>query len=51
MVITVEPGFYIAEEAIGVRIENDILITDGKAVDLSRGILKTTEEIEAWMNA
>ena len=50
MVITVEPGFYIEEEEIGIRIENDILITEGKAVDLSKGILKTTEDIEAWMS-
>lgn len=49
MVITVEPGLYIAEEGIGVRIENDILITEDKAEDLSAGILKTVEEIEAWM--
>ena len=50
MIITVEPGFYIEEEEIGIRIENDILITEGKAVDLSKGILKTTEDIEAWMS-
>ena len=46
----VRKGFYIEEEEIGIRIENDILITEGKAVDLSKGILKTTEDIEAWMS-
>lgn len=49
MIITVEPGLYIAEEQIGIRIENDILITQGKAIDLSSKILKTVEEIEVWM--
>ena len=49
MVITVEPGFYIEEEGIGVRIENDVLITADGIVDLSADIPKTVEEIEAIM--
>ncbi len=49
MVITVEPGLYIEDEAIGIRIENDVLITEGDAVDLSKDILRTVEEIEAFM--
>lgn len=49
MVITVEPGFYIEEECIGIRIENDILITEDGAVDLSADILKTVEDIEELM--
>lgn len=49
MVITVEPGLYIAEEGIGVRIEDDILITEEKAINLSENILKTVEDIEALM--
>ncbi len=49
MVITVEPGLYIEEESIGVRIENDILITKDKAIDLSANILKTVEDIENLM--
>jgi Xaa-Pro aminopeptidase len=49
MVITVEPGLYIEEEGIGVRIENDVLITEDGIIDLSREIPKTVEEIEAIM--
>lgn len=49
MVITVEPGLYVEQEGIGIRIENDIQITEGKAIDLSKGILKTVDEIEALM--
>lgn len=49
MVITVEPGLYIEEENIGVRIEDDILITEDKAINLSANILKTVEDIENWM--
>lgn len=49
MVITVEPGLYIEEEEIGVRIENDVLITEDGNIDLSREIPKTVEEIEAIM--
>jgi len=49
MVITVEPGLYIEEEGIGVRIENDVLITEDGCIDLSADILRTVEEIEALM--
>ena len=49
MVITVEPGFYIEEEGIGVRIENDVLITADGIIDLSAEIPRTVEEIEAIM--
>lgn len=49
MVITVEPGLYVEEEAIGIRIENDVLITEDGCEDLSCNIPKTVEEIEAVM--
>lgn len=49
MVITVEPGLYIAQEGIGIRIENDILITESGCTDLSAAIPRTIEEIEAIM--
>jgi Xaa-Pro aminopeptidase len=49
MVLTVEPGFYSAEEGIGIRIEDDVLIgADGNTV-LSSQIPKTPGEIETLM--
>ena len=50
MVLTCEPGIYIRDEAIGIRIENDILITAGGPVDLTEGIPREAEEIEELMN-
>lgn len=50
MVFTCEPGLYIKEEGIGVRIENDILVTEGAPVDLMASIPVEAEEIEALMN-
>ena len=35
MVLTIEPGIYIPEESIGVRIEDDILVTEGGHTNLS----------------
>jgi len=49
MVITVEPGLYSAKENIGVRIEDDVLVTRDGLVNLSAAIPKTVEDIEAWM--
>ncbi len=45
-VITVEPGLYIPEEAIGVRIEDDILVTETGNVNLSINIPKEAVELE-----
>ncbi len=50
MVLTCEPGIYIKEEGIGVRIENDILITKNKPVDLTENIPVRAEEIEEIMS-
>ena len=50
MVFTCEPGIYIRDEAIGIRIENDILITKDEPVDLTGGIPREAEEIEELMN-
>lgn len=40
MVITIEPGLYLADKALGIRIEDDILITDGDPVNLTAAIPK-----------
>ena len=45
-VITVEPGLYFANLGIGVRIEDDVLLEDGKPVVLSRNIAKEISDIE-----
>lgn len=50
MVFTCEPGIYINEEGIGIRIENDILITKDGPVDLTAGVPREADEIEALMN-
>jgi Xaa-Pro aminopeptidase len=49
MVLTCEPGIYIREEGIGVRIENDILITEQGPVDLAAGVPREADEIEDLM--
>ena len=50
MVLTCEPGIYIREEGIGVRIENDILVTDRDPVDLTADIPREADEIEELMS-
>ncbi len=50
MIITDEPGLYIEEESIGIRIEDDILVTENGYVNLSADIIKSVEDIEAYMN-
>lgn len=49
MVITVEPGLYIPEEKIGIRIEDDILVTKDGYINLSSDIIKTVDEIENFL--
>lgn len=50
MVLTCEPGIYIKEEGIGIRLENDILITDKGPVDLTADIPIEADEIEELMS-
>lgn len=50
MVFTCEPGIYIPEEGLGIRIENDILITEKGNDDLMKNIPIEADEIEALMN-
>ena len=49
MVFTCEPGIYIPEEGIGIRIEDDILITSNGYINLTKEIPKELSEIEAAM--
>jgi len=49
MVLTNEPGLYIEEENMGIRIEDDLLITEDGCENLSKQIIKTVEEIEEFM--
>jgi len=60
MVFTIEPGLYfqaddltVPEEyrGIGVRIEDNILVTDGGCELLSAGIPRTADDVEAWMTS
>ncbi|MFT6716264.1 MAG: Xaa-Pro aminopeptidase [Saprospiraceae bacterium] len=51
MVLTCEPGLYILEEGIGVRIENDILINGSAPIDLMADIPIEVNEIEALMKS
>ena len=50
MVFTVEPGIYIPEEGIGIRLENNIKITEKGNFDLMRNIPLEVEEIEELMS-
>ena len=51
MVLTCEPGIYIREEGLGIRLENNLLITDNGAVNLMNHIPIHWEEIETIMNS
>jgi len=58
MVLTIEPGLYIAPETdgvdkrwmgIGIRIEDDVLVTETGYEVLTKGLPRTVQEIESWM--
>ena len=57
MVLTVEPGRYISRESgvderwrgIGVRIEDDLVVTEDGFENMTQAVPKTIEEIESWM--
>ncbi len=50
MVFTVEPGIYIREENLGIRLENNFLVTASSQLDLMKNIPIEADEIEALMN-
>ncbi len=50
MVLTCEPGIYIPEEKLGIRLENDILIGEIENTDLMKDIPIEAEEIESLLN-
>ena len=50
MVLSCEPAIYIPEEQVGIRLENDILITENGPVDLLEDIPMEADEIEELMN-
>jgi Xaa-Pro aminopeptidase len=49
MVFTCEPGIYIPEENLGIRLENDVLVTENGPNDLMKNIPLEADEIEALM--
>jgi len=49
MVLTIEPGLYIKDEKIGIRIEDDVLITADGCINLSKDLIKEVSDIEDYM--
>lgn len=49
--ITVEPGIYISKEKIGIRIEDNILVTETGCINLSSDIIKSVSDIEEYMQS
>ncbi len=49
MVMSNEPGLYIPQESIGIRIEDDLLVTESGCENLSKNIIKDPDEIEAFI--
>ena len=50
MVLTCEPGIYLPERGLGIRLENDVLVTKKAPVNLMSDIPVDPDEIESLMN-
>ena len=50
-ILTCEPGIYIPKEGLGIRLENDILLTENSNIDLMDDIPVEADEIEELMNS
>lgn len=50
MVLTIEPGIYIPDEKIGIRLENNVLIGEKENLDLMSNIPIEADEIETLMS-
>ncbi|MDD3191870.1 MAG: aminopeptidase P family protein [Bacilli bacterium] len=50
MVLTIEPGLYLEELGIGIRIEDNVLVTANGCENLSKNIIKEVTDIEKWMS-
>jgi len=50
MVFTIEPGIYIRDESLGIRLEENVVITDSTPINLMKNIPIESEEIEEIMN-
>lgn len=49
MMVTNEPGLYIPEESIGIRIEDDLLVTEDGCENLAKDIIREVDDIEHYM--
>jgi Xaa-Pro aminopeptidase len=49
MILTIEPGIYLPDRGFGVRIEDEVLVTETGALLLTDGLPRTAEEVERWM--
>jgi len=50
-VMTVEPGIYVPEEGIGIRLENDLLVTNAGAIDLASDVPIEPDDVERMVRA